>query len=95
MMMVDEEDVPMLIDARDVQDEEPNTGFNTHRRDADATRVPLTIITGMSKRAICCVFIYIITSTHIGYLGAGKTTLVNHILTEQHGKKIAIILNGL
>lgn len=36
-----------------------------------------------------------ITPTHIGYLGAGKTTLVNHIITEQHGKKIAVILNGL
>lgn len=58
MMMVDEEDVPMLIDARDVKDEEPNSRFNTlQRRDTDATRVPLTIITGMSKRAIC-VFLF-------------------------------------
>lgn len=30
-----------------------------------------------------------------GYLGAGKTTLVNYILKVQHGKKIAVILNGL
>ncbi|KAK9750682.1 hypothetical protein RND81_02G213500 [Saponaria officinalis] len=28
-----------------------------------------------------------------GYLGAGKSTLVNHILETQHGKKIAVILN--
>ena len=32
---------------------------------------------------------------NIGYLGAGKTTLLNYILKEQHGKKIAVILNGL
>jgi len=28
-----------------------------------------------------------------GYLGSGKTTLLNHILTSQHGKRIAVILN--
>ncbi|KAK2966689.1 hypothetical protein RJ640_007976 [Escallonia rubra] len=28
-----------------------------------------------------------------GYLGAGKSTLVNHILNAQHGKRIAVILN--
>lgn len=28
-----------------------------------------------------------------GFLGSGKTTLVNHILTANHGKKIAIIEN--
>lgn len=31
----------------------------------------------------------------LGYLGSGKTTLVNYILKEQHGKRIAVILNGL
>ncbi|CAL9355162.1 CobW family GTP-binding protein [Streptomyces albus] len=28
-----------------------------------------------------------------GFLGAGKTTLVNHILTAQHGRRIAVIEN--
>lgn len=28
-----------------------------------------------------------------GYLGAGKTTLLNYVLSEQHGKKIAVIMN--
>jgi len=28
-----------------------------------------------------------------GYLGSGKTTFLNYVLTEQHNKKIAVILN--
>lgn len=35
------------------------------------------------------------TNTSSGYLGAGKTTLMNYILNERHGKKIAVILNGM
>ncbi len=28
-----------------------------------------------------------------GYLGAGKTTLVEYILTAQHGHRVAVIVN--
>ncbi len=28
-----------------------------------------------------------------GYLGSGKTTVLNHVLTRQHGKHIAVIIN--
>lgn len=30
-----------------------------------------------------------------GYLGSGKTTLVNHILTNERGVKFAVIVNDI
>ncbi|KAL2040435.1 hypothetical protein N7G274_006878 [Stereocaulon virgatum] len=69
----------------------------------DEEEIPSLVTVGESKRAtspmssqlqdltLSRVPLTIVT----GYLGAGKTTLVNYILREQHGKKIAVILNGL
>lgn len=31
----------------------------------------------------------------VGYLGAGKTTLMNHILNNQKGYKVAVIVNDI
>ncbi|KAF2271471.1 cobW-domain-containing protein [Westerdykella ornata] len=51
--------------------------------------IPELVPTETTKQEQSKVPITIVT----GYLGAGKTTLLNYILTEQHGKKIAVILN--
>lgn len=32
-------------------------------------------------------------SVLVGFLGAGKTTVLNHILSAQHGRKIAVVVN--
>ena len=32
-------------------------------------------------------------STYTLISGSGKTTLLNYVLTEQHGKRIAVIMN--
>jgi G3E family GTPase len=30
-----------------------------------------------------------------GFLGAGKTTLMNHILNNRHGLRVAVIVNDM
>ncbi|CAE7174928.1 hypothetical protein CFE70_005243 [Pyrenophora teres f. teres 0-1] len=73
-----DEDVPSLV--------QPET--NTKVLDDQNEEVP-NLVAASSDAPQSKVPITIVT----GYLGAGKTTLLNYILTEQHGKKIAVILN--
>ncbi|XP_019056470.1 PREDICTED: COBW domain-containing protein 1-like isoform X2 [Tarenaya hassleriana] len=40
-----------------------------------------------------CVTVSVGVTVITGYLGAGKSTLVNYILNGNHGKRIAVILN--
>lgn len=56
---------------------------------ADQDEEVPNLVASLDETSISKVPITIVT----GYLGAGKTTLLNYILTEQHGKKIAVILN--
>jgi G3E family GTPase len=57
--------------------------------DNPATSTTAGLETALDDMALTKVPITIVT----GYLGAGKTTLMNYILNENHGKKVAVILN--
>lgn len=73
---------------------EGSNALNGQSSDSSITKVPITIVTGRWNipGGLLSMFLALILS---GYLGAGKTTLVNYILHEQHGKRVAVILNGL
>ena len=72
-----------------VDEEEPPSLVDVTLPSASAAANP--IVSQLQDLSATKVPLTIVT----GYLGAGKTTLVNYILKEQHGKKIAVILNGL
>lgn len=46
-------------------------------------------MTSQAVDKLCPVPVTILT----GFLGAGKTSLLNHILTSEHGKRIAVLVN--
>ncbi|KAH7379474.1 COBW domain-containing protein 1 [Pyrenochaeta sp. MPI-SDFR-AT-0127] len=73
-----DDEVPTLIQP------ETNIKFDSNQEEDIPDLVANSDVAPQSKVPITIV---------TGYLGAGKTTLLNYILTEQHGKKIAVILN--
>ena len=83
-------DIAVRIDQPSAQSEV----LTAQLSDTHISRVPLTIITGILASPL----VFQLELTKIekkGYLGSGKTTLVNYVLRAHHGKKIAVILNGL
>ena len=84
---------PLLVDLQAAQDDRTLDPDLVPIEEQSPVKVPLTIVTGLSREL--AILLKAPSCLHIGYLGSGKTTLVNHILKEQHGKKIAVILNGL
>lgn len=55
--------------------------------------IPASVNAPVRKKAIFMNTSLIPASVLVGFLGSGKTTVLNHLLTEKHGRKIAVILN--
>lgn len=81
--------IDFVLEMMFVDEEEPPSLVDVTLPSASAAANP--IVSQLQDLSATKVPLTIVT----GYLGAGKTTLVNYILKEQHGKKIAVILNGL
>jgi hypothetical protein len=73
-----------------------------------SSKVPVTVVTGEAPHSSCSCGNVILppfpllpasdphlrhSYSYAGFLGAGKTTLINHILTGTHGKRVAVIEN--
>ena len=83
----DDDAPPELVEVTGVQEQEEENEV--------PFKVPITIVTGMRPSPTRLITNLGSGLTRFrGYLGAGKTTLLNYILTAQHGKKVAVIMNG-
>jgi G3E family GTPase len=79
----DDDDVPMLVSENEKASWQAGLGLDSSDSVNNAAKPPVE--TALADR----VPLTVVT----GFLGSGKTTLVNRILTAQHGKRIAVILN--
>ncbi|KAL6566442.1 hypothetical protein OROGR_002057 [Orobanche gracilis] len=78
-MKPEEEEPPLAIAINDVVDREITSCQSVEEQANQRLDLPEAQPVGVT----------VIT----GYLGAGKSTLVNYILNGRHGKRIAVILN--
>jgi len=88
----------MSSDHFDLDDEEPpalvSTEIPLDLEDLQLSKAPITIVTGYLGAGSACETFPPFSKTLLLMLIVTETTLLNYILTEQHSKKIAVILNG-